>query len=538
MENTKFCLYCGASLPEGARFCFSCGKAQEMPAAQASAPSTPVSEVATPPATPAAEPAVSPRAPAPAAHPAQPKHRRPVLPWLKATVLLLFATVMLVMAFLPIVTIKNESVGEEIEISLTPINTLTFFFDSFANLSYEDIEDSALSQKGEDLFEEAEEVFEALEEDGYNKLTPAERRMVQKVVILSMRLLYQFEDTATAPVFYLMAILVVLYLALCVALFVVALLHLLGAVGVLGFKTKLEKATSLLFCAVPAMLLVLYLATSANFNGAAMAVPAVLTLVWGGICVFAFFLLRMIVSPKAERRVPVARIISVCLTVVLLCMPFVPVLSVQVRAEFDGRSGMTTAQTPMGLTLFGGLLYSESEREEYEEVKDLTLNEKTELAEELVGYYEYYKLRQVREGYANTYHYQLIKFSLAGKGLQSLAGVFGLIPVFYLLVMLGAALLLWQNLCALLGFELKKGSALAARLLLYIASALVLIATIVCVAALNFCVGYYAPAGCGILMGAGSILVLVFAIASAACPLAGKPREAEKEQVYTVPEFW
>ncbi|MBR7182267.1 MAG: zinc ribbon domain-containing protein [Clostridia bacterium] len=535
MENTKFCLYCGASLPEGARFCFSCGKAQEMSEAQEA---TPASEVATPPAAPAAETAVPHCAPAPVARPVQPKRKRPVLPWLKAAVLLLFATLMLVMAFLPIVTLKTSYWGEKLEVSLTPIDTVVFCFDSFANMPFEDVEDSALSQEGEELFEEAEEAFETLEDDGYNKLTPAERRMVQKVVMLSMRLLYQLEDTAVAPIFYLMAVLALLYLALCVALFVVALLHLLGSVGVLGFKTKLEKATSLLFCAVPAMMLVLYLAACANFNGATMATPAVLTLVWGGICVFAFFLLRMIMTPKAERRVPVARIISVCLTVVLLCMLFVPVLSVQVRAEFDGRSSETVAKTPMNLTLFASLLYPESEREDYEEVKDLKLSEKKEMVEELVSYFEYYKLRDVREGEANTYHHQIIKFSLAGKGVQGLVGVFGLIPIFYLLVMLGAALLLWQNLCALLGFELKKGSVLAARLLLYIASALALIVTIACVVVLNFCVGYYAPAGYGILMGAGSILVLVFSIASAACPLAGKPRETKEEEVYTEPEVW
>ena len=273
----KFCFHCGVQLPGEARFCFKCGTKQEGDF------TPPVLNVET---QTVEEEAIL-QEPTPSVVEESPSGEEKnysffdfkaeknetkklnVFALGKSIALLAVAVLMLVMSFFPVFQMQFEVSNIEIPVMLTPIDNFVFFIDSFQSLEGDELTDTRLYEDLLDISEEYDEEMRRIAEEKdlslqsleYDDLSGYAKGLMNRAAILGMRLTYQSEEVSPSPMSIIIAVLSLLYILLCVALVVVSVLHLLLELGILkATKNFGSKSTVALLCAVPMMLVLLYLA--------------------------------------------------------------------------------------------------------------------------------------------------------------------------------------------------------------------------------------------------------------------------------------
>lgn len=194
----KFCINCGSQLTDEALFCSACGTKQETPEVApydstktATAPS--VSEEI------CVDETEAPRADVAPASVAKAKRKLPVFSIIRNSVILLVAFVLLIGSFMPISRISAEDYNlfsidetEDIDFGVTTIQQVILIFDSFKELEDDEIMDSKIYEKIEDLTDDLED----LDEDDLDDLSSSDRKKFDKLFFNMLRLMMQSEDVS------------------------------------------------------------------------------------------------------------------------------------------------------------------------------------------------------------------------------------------------------------------------------------------------------------------------------------------------------
>ena len=271
----KFCIFCGASIPEEALFCNSCGKRQEQASAQptvedvvneASA-AVSVSETTNEPVSepivdsPTVENDLPTKAP-------KKVNKNFIITLIRNSLLLAVATVLFILSFMPIMKLETEDefMMEGIDVSFSAIDFFVFTADAAKDYEDEDIVDSKLYEKIEELQEEFEDDFQddfdaddIAEFDDFDDLPKEYQRRLEKIVLLYVRLAFQSNTVELSSRFILPVVSSALYLLVSLAFLVFAILNFLTSFNLLKKASKLFSRFTLFFlAATPATVLFAY----------------------------------------------------------------------------------------------------------------------------------------------------------------------------------------------------------------------------------------------------------------------------------------
>ena len=231
---SKFCINCGTSLVDEAKFCSACGHKQ--PTFTEQTETTPTIEQFV---TQRVEPIYQ-DTPNFIEYGSDKqlnkveKKKTKIINLIKLITLSTLSLVMFIMAFLPIYKVEQKISGEKVSVSINAIDNVIFMFDSFHSETYDELEDSDLYYQLEELEEEVEDIYE---EDG--EITPEVQRIISKYAKIFARLNLRSEDVSTTPSIITNGIISLTYLVISAITFIFAVIKLLANLEVLRTNKNL-----------------------------------------------------------------------------------------------------------------------------------------------------------------------------------------------------------------------------------------------------------------------------------------------------------
>ncbi len=514
----KFCTNCGTKLHDEARFCSSCGEKQlsteELNPPKEKAPTELVfnenneqkqqqasnqkqdGEITT-------------------------KKRLSITSIIKNSIILFIATLLLTFSFLPVINISEEYRGVEVQVNFSPLDNIIFMFDSFQSVEPEDSE----------IFEEINDLSKDI--DKYDN----PEGIASKLVYLYLRYTLQSDDYITYPSLIFTAIFSFIYIIACIAFFVVSLFNLLNCLDIIKkAKNALNNWTITLLCAMPCLFLALYYimyavygGSSANTTFSALSIISFILICLTIVMVFVF---RLVFSEQRVKLKLPARIVATCLSIIVICLAFAPVVTFDVRTEFSNSYTKKTASNSLDLCVFTALELDTNTWTRVNFTKETTTNYKVQYFEKLVedGYSNLSKL-EAEDAIGAVTGASILSFIFATKTTETLTGLMSQSYILFLIVMIGALMVLWQNLVYFaLGKEFSK-TALIGKIISGVASALALIASIIYVVYMSSILDTYIPNIMSVHISAGIIILVIFALGSIFCPI-GKENKRYYKIVY------
>lgn len=524
----KFCMFCGEKLPMQARFCRCCGRTQpdlsDKPQDEA------LNE----------EVRITPDEPQPvlisneSAECAVKKSSVPAI--VRNAILLAVAVILFALSFAPFIKMEQNiaqnvegiNVQLDMDVEFSPIDAITFFFDSFKSLDEEELMDSKIADELLELGEDIEdEILVGI--NGSIDFTPEGKKIMKRVIILTARQVYQSEEYTTGPNVILPMIACSLYILLTLALLVFAILNMTSVLGEKGYSYLLK-----LLAGVPGMILVRYV-TYFMFSGirnTSMAWGSLISLILSAAAVI-FVIVMSFVNKWHEKsfNIPLRAVASV-LSVLAICMTLAPIMTTSIEAAFSGRDNESEVHIPIYSSLFAGFELSETERDELDALKDMSIGHKKEYFRDTFDTFENFTKPQVNSGLADLINMTYLRGIFAVDNSDSLVTLFSLVTFLYFLFAVFMSMLLQQNLRCLMSGEYSKIQSLIGKIAGVALAALILAATISFLAILSESLFIYAPKKYSIIFGAGSVLLILFAVA--ACVLPGE--KMKKEQAPISPE--
>ena len=447
----KLCGKCGNSAPDEALFCSACGaqlseydgdaeevrrdeEAQEKPVEPA-----PVAEARV-------EPKVNKRAVS-----------LPVVSLVRNCVIMAVAIVMMIGAFMPFSAVRSKdltlSIGgissdsgvledmDDMSFTVTTFDAIALLFDSAVDLELQDLEDTEIYERGEELSES----LDYLDEDDLEHLSAKEKRTLNELYCLTLRIMMQLDWVVPSASIFASAILGVLYIALCAALVVLSVLNLLTSFGAFGnSRAKIYKTTISLLTAVPVSILALFFAFS-SFDGGRLSGMAWTCLIISMLCVLMVTVLRYIFTKRENGRIIVLRAVTAALSLGIFCLAMAPVFTTTYKTESNsGRR--VTAKYSYGAEFFDSFALTEEDAADYEDLMHSTKSEKREYTKSLLDGFSRMEKKEITGEKGKLYNESIIVDLVGMTMLPSFLGLMsvGLLP--YLLLALSALALLWQNL--------------------------------------------------------------------------------------------
>ena len=544
----KFCIFCGSSIPEQALFCNSCGKRQE----QTSAPPTVEDAVKEASAAvsvsettnePVSEPIVdSPIAEYDLPTKAQKKvNKNFIITLARNSLLLAVATVLFILSFMPIMKLETEDefMMEGIDVSFSAIDFFVFTADAAKDYEDDDIVDSKLYEKIEELQEEFEDDFkddfdpdEIAEFDDFDDLPKEYQRRLKNIVFLYVRLAFQSNTVELSSRFILPAVSSALYLLVSLAFLVFATLNFLTSFNLLKKASKLLSRFTLLFlAATPATVLFAYVVPylcmgDRMYTSMASAIIAYLIIASIAVVLITAF---AFVFKQHERKFNIPlRAASIALSVVVICMSFLPVYTATIKTIFDGKTKKSEVQIPVIVSSFADFAISEVDEDSIDRIFYMDDDEKEEYFALSFEAFGSYTKRELANGYGDGVHTRyLVEIFSSNKSLASTKSV-SLVPIAFTLTVLLASFVLALNLfCFMTGVPFKKLT-LTGKILTAVFAACALACVIIVLAGIVSAL-YCVPKGYSITIGVGAILLLVFAVANLCIP-SGKSEPIEIQE--------
>lgn len=539
----KNCSNCGKSVSDDALFCSQCGTRFEpmdgVVATEEQRERRPLLEEHVPVEAVARAEAVD----KPVAQSIKKGRRIPVVSATRNLIILAVSIVMLVGAFLPFSAVKNDKLNSSLAGEVIPANlddmhftintfkAITLLFDSTMDLDQRDIEDSSAYEQIMDM----EEDLEDLEEDDFDHLTPKEKRLLNKLYYLTLRLSIQLGYSKPTMSILFAAILGVLHIALCVALLGFALFNLLSSLGLFaGKRAVIYKTTLALLTASPASILAAYYAFSAFDNGG-LSGMALVCLIVSLLCIIAVMILRYAFSKKEANSIIVLRAITVALAIAVFCLAFAPVFITEYRTESkSGRS--VNAKHSYGGEYFNSFSLTESAEERLEELIDMTKSQKQSYLEGMLSAYEYMEKKEILGEQGRAYNASIV-LTLAGMKFEPSMVSFlsvGFLP--FMLTAIAALIMLWQNLYFFVSGNYTKSIVLASKIAIAIFALLALTMGIVLVSLLSPNVSAYMPSAYHLDIGAGVIALVAVALSALFCSSRIVPKQKKAPRVKLIHE--
>lgn len=533
--NPKFCSQCGAPLGEDARFCSQCGT----PILRETAPtpaSPPISEQA-PAVTPESTPIYT--APAQVSYAPTPKPKKEKNPQKRAfvrdivtkSIVLLLAMLLVLFAFLPIISINfsfsvidRESVFFLPDVSYSIIGVTRLSILSLSNMDGMESEDEIdslydyIDDFGEDLFFD---LFDASSFEGLSKKASTEITDNFTRPLISVILKSEMHSATPVCVF---AIFGILYLLSALAFLVMAVLSFVGVFtkGRLGGK-GIERA----LCALSAALFVLPIAlfslkdfflygtTSVRATLITSFVLSTLILVW-------LFLSNVIFNrTRFSLKNILLRSFSFVLCILILSMCGSAFFSAKISVPEYGKEKRSVVTSSFGTEGFGLFsldredklnldeFYNESSREAIDETLSWRLN-----------YFRWWTNNQLKgtEKYMVLSESGILTTLLGAYNLHHTAFLFTLIPWLIFLVACCAAFLLWQSACYFLSAPYCRLACLLSKIVMGVFTACSLALTILMLIFLTLSIGFYGITTFSVSIAAGVILLCIFVGACAFIP--------------------
>ncbi len=512
----KFCIFCGEKLPMQARFCRCCGRTQpdlsDKPQKEA------LNE----------EVQLTPDEPQPvliyneSAERTEKKSSTPAI--IRNAILLAVAVILFALSFAPFIKMEQNisqnvegiNVQLDMDVEFSPIDAITFFFDSLKSLDEEELMDSAIADELLELGADLEdEILVGI--NGNIDFTPEGKKIMKKVIMLTARQVYQSEDYTPGPTVILPMIASVLYILLTLALLVFAILNMTSMLGEMGYSYLLR-----LLAGVPGLVLVRYV-TYFMFSGirnTSMAWGSLLSLILSAAAVI-FVIVMSFVNKWHEKsfNIPL-RAVASALSVLAICMTLSPIMTTTIEATFSGRDTESEAHIPIYSSLFSGFELTETEWDELDALKDKSVGHKKEYFRDVFDTFESFTKPQINSGLADINNMMYLGGLLAVDTPDSLITVFSLVTVLYFLFAIFMSMLLQQNLRCLMSGEYSKVQSLIGKIAGVVLAALILAAVISFLALLSESLFTYAPKRYSLFFSAGTVLLILFAVA--ACVLPGE----------------
>ena len=518
----KFCIYCGKMMAAEANFCPSCGKRQPVCDTAAKEIETEAIPVADETPTPVVEPI----AVVPEASPAPKKERKfSITTLVRNSVILIVAITMLVFAFLPIIKFRAEYGGMELDLELSPINHIVLLFDSFKNLDDEDIEDSRLYEKSEDIAESLSDE----DVDDLDDLSKESKKQLAELCLILLRLLAQHEDFSAPVAYYVTSVFAVIYILNAIALLIFAILNLLASLKLLGdTEEKMYKWTVRALTLTPVLLITTFFAMSVSVGEnlpPKMSGTAIFTLILSAAAIITTFVIRFILN-KSERTLRlIPRAIAITLAIVVICLAFAPALQTSIHTTFYGSDKAKTADIAMYASFFTAYHVSDDFAEQLEDMVEYDNTKKKQ--EKLAAIFDQFQNLTRKEsenalgvGINSKLLITLIGSKTRGETLELIS----LIGILFIGALIGAALILWQNLSYLMNGQYSKGLVLSGKIASAFFAFCALGVSIAYLLIIRDLEATYLPKGFDISISAGVICLAIFAIGSIFCPHNVTPR--------------
>ena len=537
MEEKKICSCCGAELREDSIFCFSCGTKVVCEEREAGVCRSCGAEL--PPkaafcgfcGTKVFE-AEQIEERTERGNGSNPLSGAYVKKLIKKSVILLTSLLLLIFSFLPLISLKAETDAfdkEDIEVSVDfgTIDSFIFFFDSTKNLEDEDIVDSSLYEKIEELGEEVDEY------SSKRKLS----NVFSEVAYYFSRLLLQSVLTPFSVMYLVSAVLSLLYILLTSSFFAFSLADILFF---LFGKEKdfLARVSVCLLSFVPVFAVVVYAATKFSYFGLPSSIPnmdsplevspsatLVLTIVFALIALAAISVERIFFSGTIKVSVGeiIKRTLSSTAATVVLFSVFLPLISFEAKTHFDSSDKRQSASLAFDASYFRNLELTEDTREEIENTDEHAAYNSIQ---SMCNRISYYTKKEFTNGYATSIISSIITSSFVGFGAVSVSGLFALIPLISVVTALLAGLVLWQNILAIsVGKSPKGWITIPARIFAFLLAIVVLAMLIVFITVCNHNISEvleylrYSDSSFKVLISSGSVVSLIFSVFMLSVPM-------------------
>lgn len=530
--KTKFCINCGTKLPGVASFCSCCG------AKQISVNDHHIDEtdnVADMSRTASVE------------RQKQVKtstfNAKGLIPLIRNSIVLLVAIAMLVMAFMPITKFSFDRFGyfsgyihiPKSHVNISPIRAIDLMFTSMKiNLVddreelYEDLYDNI-----EDLREEHGEAFDDLNEgEDWEDISLSDRKEILAILDMiayeSYKVGISMENTSTAPQLYIAGIASFVYIAIAIALFVMAVLNLLSTFNIIKSKKgSIWKWTATLLAMIPATVVLLnylYYMTFPSFTSdpPSLAGTAVATLIISGSAIFGIFVLRLVFTTNRSVSAIVKRSIVLAVSVTVICLAFTPVLKTSVKAKPSGsdmeRTFDYTVYAPLYVD-FG--YYSDEEWEAVEEYYNKDEQEKISDLRSQISTFSHYDKSGLRSESGAMLNQGLVR-SLYCYYLGDNMRIVPILMLAQTVAIIGAAFIMWQMLCYLASGTYNRAFVFTGRILATVFGLIAVAVNVTLAVFASSATVAYMPSEFEFSITPGIFFFMGFAIVMSVFPLSAK----------------
>lgn len=529
----KFCINCGSQLTDEALFCSACGTKQETPEVApydstktATAPS--VSEEI------CVDEREAPRADVAPESVAKAKRKLPVFSIIRNSVILLVAFVLLIGSFMPISRISAEDYNlfsvdetENVDFGVTTIQQVILIFDSFKELEDDEIMDSKIYEKIEDLTDDLED----LDEDDLDDLSSSDRKKFDKLFFNMLRLMMQSEDVSAQNCLVVSAAFGILYIAFAIAFFVVALLNLLSILGITnGNREGLHKKSLVLLTLAPAMLLITYYANYMFTTGKLSAI-SIWTIVLSALAIALTTALRYIFKKKDETSVIVTRGIAIGLAIIVFCLAFAPVISVGFKTELE-TGKVSKIELSHNAPFFTEFDLPELSLDEVDDLRDTSKQYKKNYFENLFSSFERFSKKEATGGTGEAINATILVTLLGSKSEDLMLDAMSLGYIPFIIMAIGALIILWQNLYFLATGKYSKKLIVTGKIISAAFAIVALAFVVVFVIIITPYIDDYLIKSYDLGISAGVVFMAIFALGSLFCPSRTTPRE-KKEKIVT-----
>ena len=512
MDFLTTCPSCGGNLADGAKFCSSCGAKREDYVESSTTnhickrcgTELELNQFFCPCCGKRRQNSTAPRG-----------ENRSIVNWITHSVSLIVALFFIILAFSPTIVYKDIEISDDVgkvDFSLSAIDNILLCFDAMRALDDDELYDSNLYEKFEELTENSDD------------LSKKEARQILKLVC---RLNLQREETTFLPQYAISATISLIYILFALIFLAVTTTDFVFfAIG--QGKCQLSRAVLTMLAAIPALALAssLTFSTSFNLNQAykSSLSGAVITLTVISLLALAFLTVKHYFFDKKRPAVSVKAIVKRSLALVasilMMLSVLLPLASYEVKATFEGSSKPTKLSRELDISFFENFALSESELEMYQ---DVTISDIKKAAE----YYEYFSKKEFKEGATYTNDTRILVSAFTSFGGDGVVGLISLVPLYIIIASIVGALLLWQNLSALISnasphgaitIPLKIVGAISAIL------ALALVMVFVFVAGFNLNDIKFENVKPALSISIGAFFIPAFSIFAAAVPM-GKRKE-------------
>jgi len=204
--------------------------------------------------------------------------------------------------------------------------------------------------------------------------------------------------------------------------------------------------------------------------------------------------------------------------VIAICMTFAPIMTASINTKFSGSYTESEVHIPIYSTLLAGFDLTEEDWTELEEVRGKVDVQKKRYFNNLLKSFQNYTKAEINSGIADADNMKYLGFMVAANESDSFITMFSMVSFVYYAFAVFLSMVLQQNLRCLMDGNYSKIQSRIGRIAGIVSACAILAATIVLLSLIADSLFIYAPKSYRIDLGAGGVLLLLFAIAACVLP--------------------